>query len=348
MKLILKNVPESYTKVLDNLLKAFDQGTFPQSVLISAASGCGKKKLALALADILLCESQEFKPCGSCLMCRNQQLRSDRLYWIPPIRATATERDNDEKLSEIVQKFSESFTLNPWDTSVAPSNALIYIQQVRVLLKKLAMKSAGTRVIIIPDAEKLQTAGANALLKTLEEVPKGCYFILTTSKKSSLLATIRSRCVKVALPQLSEQDFKTILSESNFTATETPLLYKLALGSPGRAMELIQKGYLDIYKEAESWLEACLLKNISDFLTQTERLEVLKEDDSLILFLEFLSANLHEKFENPTDQYANYGLSFFSEAQALITEALTRIQASSKKNMVLGNLGLKLAGLKVK
>lgn len=48
---------------------------------------------------------------------------------------------------------------------------------------------------IIPSAEKLLTATANALLKSLEEPPKGYHFILQTNQQESILPTVCSRSV---------------------------------------------------------------------------------------------------------------------------------------------------------
>jgi DNA polymerase-3 subunit delta' len=56
------------------------------------------------------------------------------------------------------------------------------------------------RVVIIEQAEYLNTAAANSLLKTLEEPPEGVRFLITASRAGKLLPTILSRCQRVALP----------------------------------------------------------------------------------------------------------------------------------------------------
>jgi hypothetical protein len=52
-------------------------------------------------------------------------------------------------------------------------------------------------VVVIESVEHLSLSAANALLKTIEEPVHQCYFILTTACATSVLATIRSRCITI-------------------------------------------------------------------------------------------------------------------------------------------------------
>lgn len=68
------------------------------------------------------------------------------------------------------------------------------IESVRDLVEKTSIKPSGDfQIFVIRDVEKLSLAAANALLKTLEDVPERTLFILTTKTKENLLETIRSR-----------------------------------------------------------------------------------------------------------------------------------------------------------
>lgn len=53
------------------------------------------------------------------------------------------------------------------------------------------------RVYIINNADKMNTAAQNVLLKTLEEPPRFSYFILCAENPSLLLPTVRSRCALI-------------------------------------------------------------------------------------------------------------------------------------------------------
>ena len=72
----------------------------------------------------------------------------------------------------------------------------IDIEQIKSLRQFSLQQPLGAeyKVVIIDEAEKLNTHSSNALLKTLEE-PKGkTIFFLLTNNESELLPTIRSRC----------------------------------------------------------------------------------------------------------------------------------------------------------
>lgn len=64
--------------------------------------------------------------------------------------------------------------------------------------------AGGYRVVIIEEAHTLQDAARNAMLKILEEPPEDTLFILTTSRKSAIIPTIRSRVRNYDVPERSE------------------------------------------------------------------------------------------------------------------------------------------------
>lgn len=64
----------------------------------------------------------------------------------------------------------------------------------------------GWRVCIVDSADELNRAGANALLKILEEPPSNCLLIVVSHAPSRLLPTIRSRCRKLMLRPLAQTE----------------------------------------------------------------------------------------------------------------------------------------------
>lgn len=78
----------------------------------------------------------------------------------------------------------------------------------RPLLPWLSVKAleAKVRVVILKDADLLNSSSANAFLKTLEEPVPGTLFILTTSAVREILPTVRSRCQEIQffMPSYSE------------------------------------------------------------------------------------------------------------------------------------------------
>jgi hypothetical protein len=103
-----------------------------------------------------------------------------------------------------------------------------------------------TRTVIITDLDRFNTAGANRLLKTLEEPWDHIRFIMTTSRPKVLLPTIRSRCVmwhlrpppfSVSLDWLRQQVKDPSLSDS-----EMEHALRWAGLAPGRALSLLKGG----------------------------------------------------------------------------------------------------------
>jgi DNA polymerase-3 subunit delta' len=77
----------------------------------------------------------------------------------------------------------------------------VRIGQIRALQHALRLSGGegGRRVAVIADAEWLNQEAQNALLRLLEEPPPRTTLVLVTASPAGLLATVRSRCQKVAL-----------------------------------------------------------------------------------------------------------------------------------------------------
>ena len=83
---------------------------------------------------------------------------------------------------------------------VRKDGAQIKVDQIRELCQSLlhTAQQGGARVAVIENSERMNTAAANALLKTLEEPGDNTLLILQTDTPASLLPTITSRCQKIA------------------------------------------------------------------------------------------------------------------------------------------------------
>ncbi|HEX3420744.1 MAG TPA: AAA family ATPase [Candidatus Udaeobacter sp.] len=86
----------------------------------------------------------------------------------------------------------------------------IVTAQIRALEHALQMRTADGRrkVVIIPDADRLQTEAANAFLKTLEEPPKDSLLLLLSALPEALPETILSRCIAIPLASDGESQTK--------------------------------------------------------------------------------------------------------------------------------------------
>lgn len=71
------------------------------------------------------------------------------------------------------------------------------VEDVRNVISKATLTGQGSnrKTVVLFDADGLTPEAANALLKTLEDVPRGTLFLLTVKSRSKLLDTILSRCL---------------------------------------------------------------------------------------------------------------------------------------------------------
>src|SRR5262249_32744695 len=107
-------------------------------------------------------------------------------------------------------------------------------------LAQFAPYEAERAFFIFPDADisfpKMHPQAANALLKTLEEPKPRVHFILTSSRPFQLLATIRSRCQRIAFQRLDDTAIADILKRNQVGEGAMRNSAQLAGGNALRAL----------------------------------------------------------------------------------------------------------------
>ena len=100
------------------------------------------------------------------------------------------------------------------------------------------------RVVVIDTVDELQAAGANALLKMLEEPPSNTIFFLVSHAPGRLLPTIRSRCRRLEFQKLDDDAMTSILAERapDLSAAERKRIIAMSFGSAGRALAFAELG----------------------------------------------------------------------------------------------------------
>lgn len=140
----------------------------------------------------------------------------------------------------------------PWSRENKRLATVITVDEVR-RLKGFLQHSAGEgayRVVILDRAEEMNTAAANALLKSLEEPPVRTVFLLVSSEPGRLLPTIHSRCRRLELKPLGETDLLAAIAAAGGAApdkAQAALIATLADGSVRRALELQAGGAVDLH-----------------------------------------------------------------------------------------------------
>lgn len=211
----------------DYLKKIIAEEKFPHAVIFSGAEGVGKRFAAEICAAALLCDNpNDGKPCGECESCKLVAAKSHPDFYV--VEAEATKTTRNIKIGQIREMQSE--------TALRPINS-------------------ARRVVIIDGAELMNNAAANCLLKTIEEPPSQTIFILLTASRSSLLMTIRSRCMTVQFDKLTAEEIRDALINRGVEASEAERLSVIADGSFGRALKLKDSDGIQLREDALDILE---------------------------------------------------------------------------------------------
>lgn len=230
------------------LARAVQEDRLPQALLLIGPEGSGRQRLALWLAQLLMCERPGDEPCGSCVPCRKVLgLAHPDVHWFVPIpRPKAGEpgkqmEEARETLAAVMDERRESGLWGAPDGMAGHGMA-----SVRLLQREAGLSAVESRrrIFIIGDAERLaaqagQEDAANALLKLLEEPPTGAVFLLTAADARRLLPTIRSRTAPLRLAPLADDEVERFLTEQAAVPKATiPVRVRAARGSIGVAMAL--------------------------------------------------------------------------------------------------------------
>ena len=135
-----------------------------------------------------------------------------------------------------------------FDDKTGRMRAEIGVEDIRALLSFFHLSAAegGRRVAIVDAADDMNGPAANALLKMLEEPPKGGTILLIAHQPARLLPTIRSRCRELRLMPLSPEDMARVLHDMGVDA-DAQALSALSGGSVGEALRLAGQDGLKTY-----------------------------------------------------------------------------------------------------
>ena len=226
------------------LTAAIKTGTLPHSIILEGEKGLGKHTLAKLIAAALLCSGED-KPCLECSVCRNvlSLNHPDVIYY-------ESEKHTKESFKiDTVRKIREIAFISP--------------------------NQSDYKIFILGEADLMNSAAQNAILKILEEPPAYAYFILLCERKSAFLETILSRCTVFSLDRV---DYDTAFEAiQNILPGPTDEEIKKCINLVGGNIGLIISGLKgnEIIKANEKALEIAeavvsdyefeILKSLADF-----------------------------------------------------------------------------------
>jgi len=210
-----------HDRAVEQFRTAWDSRTLHHAWLLAGPRGVGKATFARGAAVRLLAEAAG-----------------------PQFDAPGLETPEDHPIATLIRASShpDMRWLERVENPKKPGTLYrdIIVEQVRDVGAFLGLAPALSdwRVVVIDTVDELAPAGANALLKMIEEPPPNTVFFLVSHAPGRLLPTIRSRCRRLDLHALDDDAMASVLERqlAETDAAERQRLTPLAGGSVGRAL----------------------------------------------------------------------------------------------------------------
>ncbi len=220
------------------LWRDWQGGRLAHAWLLGGPRGIGKATLACRLARFILAADSPGRN-G-----RNREGSNGGSLYLPPDHPT---------FCRVAAHGHADFRLIERSVSdTGRRRSQIVVEDIRAIGKFLTLTAAegGWRVVVIDEAEVMNDSAANALLKVLEEPPPRSLLLLVSHSPRRLLLTVRSRCRLLPLHPLTERHVGTLLTRYRpvLAHAEALTVARLAEGSIGRAMELVDNDGLALYR----------------------------------------------------------------------------------------------------
>jgi DNA polymerase-3 subunit delta' len=248
-------------------------GRLPGAMLFVGEEGIGKKRFALEVARALNCRTpKDHQACGVCSSCTRI------------VKLNYPQRDDADEWTQII------WTDHPDVGLVVAPKRVLRVEQMRQIEKEANFRpfEGKARVFLIDEADKLNDASANALLKVLEEPPKTSHLILITARPAMLLPTILSRCQMIRFSPLTPDEIESHLVKTEKVDTKTARLRaRAAGGSMGRALS----GDLVTFTSQRK----AMLKVLNALAISDDRAQLLRSAEQLT------EAQYKEEFEERLD-----------------------------------------------
>ncbi len=310
---------ESISKTLQNALKL---GRIAHAYLFYGPRGCGKTTTARILAKALNCtghgqDKPTPQPCGECPQC---------------------------------QDIAQSADMDVLELDAASNTQVEKVREAIIDTVALASSRNRYKVFILDEVHMLSTSSFNALLKTIEEPPQHVVFILATTEKHKVPATIVSRCQTFRFrPMTSDEITNHLLDLAeaeglDLTEKAARIIAKNAGGAMRDALTLMDRAiaYSD-GKIDEKLVGEMLGLTPQDLLAQTVRALIEKDGSALHSVFETLRAEgfdanaFLKDLKNALGELfyfsLNHGATPFDQAPAIIKQASAGLLAALSRKI---------------
>ncbi len=267
-------------EVKDALLRLQQKGRIPNALLFAGPDGVGKKQFALELARMFVCPNANTEgACGECPACSRTEVFS-----LP----TSDKGDDYDRVF---------FSQHPDVGVVIPFKRNLRVGAIRDLEREANFRpyEAGVRIFIVDDADKMNDAASNALLKTLEEPPASSHIVLIAARADRLLPTIRSRCQIMRFAPVPNAEIEALLlAGGHFSAEDAALAARVSGGSITRALDTVPASFRTQRSLMLRVVNAAANDDTCSLLAASEEMNDAKNKEEFETKLEILRGLIHD------------------------------------------------------
>ncbi len=267
------------TEVKKSLIKAVNDNHVAHAQLFHGGEGSANLAMALAYATYINCEDKQADDaCGRCPNCSKMSklAHPDVNFIFPTAGGKAVLSENFMVQWRAFVKETPYGNLSDWLEKIAIKQGNIPAEESRQLIQKLSLKSyeGGYKIVIIWQAEILNVAAGNALLKILEEPPEQTLFLLVVNSMDKLLTTIISRTQRVAIRNFTDDEIIAYLPKNQTVTYErAKQIAYLSEGNLNRALEISTKSEDDEHSWFANWMRRCYALDIQKLVPMADEFD---------------------------------------------------------------------------
>ncbi len=238
-------------KVISHFRGAIKLNKVSHAYILNGEAGTGKKMMARAFSMTMQCEKKEDNPCMECRSCK-QALTDNN----PDIRWVVHEKPATISVEEIRTQINNDIQIKPYSNEY--------------------------KIYIVDEAEKLNVAAQNALLKTIEEPPGYAVILLLANNKETLLQTILSRCVTLEMKLIKPDVIRDYLIKNekivDYRANEVS---QFAGGNIGKAIKLAHsEDFIELKNSVVSLAKGIDKMTVTDMAAAVKKVSTYKDNIS--------------------------------------------------------------------
>jgi len=289
----------------------------PNAFLFYGNEGVGKDAIAIQTAKILNCSEinladnitkNDIDSCDKCDNCikfnKLLHLNFKMVFSLP--RGKGEKEHDDSPIAKLssdeIEEIKSELNIKSQNhyhkinITAAREIRIISIRELKKL-SSLSMTEGYFKIFLISDADKLNEEAANSLLKILEEPPAKTLFILTTSRKESILPTIISRCQELYFDNLSTEEIRNgLIQYFEFNEKDAKLYSQLASGSFSQALKLTNKEFVTMREDVVNFLRLILSNKFSEIYVKIDSLVSENDKTEIQIFLSMILVWIRDIF----------------------------------------------------